>query len=282
MIAGTSAGTAVQTGSPMITEGESYEALVGDPNSLVGSPPFVRDLYYNPVGGFDFFPYGLTDTHFSARGRQGRTIRLAGSLDVPNVYGMDENTALVVTDVGTDRVSMEVLGELGVSIFDLSDATVSDSEDDYWSISDVSMTYLTEGDRYNPLTETATFSEKSPLVCNPGETVADSTDIFSTLGSNGDRDNPREFIETALDLVESCATKATGRSASTNPVPFQVTMTENNSTQGYLGADSQGVEKQSFTNLVIDIQSEKVPEPNFIFGLLGLSILGVRKKQKPH
>ena len=153
VIAGTSAGTSVQTGVPMITEGESYEAILKGANPLVGSPPFVPELYYNPLGGFGFFPYGLTDTHFSARGRQGRTIRLAADLDVQMVFGIDENTALVVRDVGK-QAEMTVLGKQGVSIFDLSEATVN--EDD-WSISDVSMTYLTAGDRYDPLTKTATF-----------------------------------------------------------------------------------------------------------------------------
>lgn len=280
VIAGTSAGTAVQTGIPMITEGESYESLLNEPQSLVGSPPFVPEPYYNPLGGFDFFPYGLTDTHFSARGRQGRTIRLAAELGLSTVYGMDENTALVVKDVGTDQVSMEVLGELGVSIFDLSNATISDPEDDYWSISDVSMTYLTEGDRYDPLTKTATLTEKDILVCDRDTIVPYSTDIFSAFNTEGDRANPREFINVALELGESCATTATGRSQETDPVAFQVTMTEKESTEIYSGLDSQGREKQSFTNLSIDIRSEKVTEPNAILSLLGLSFLGLLKRLK--
>lgn len=279
VIAGTSAGTSVQTGTPMITEGESYEALLEGPNSLVGSPPFVPELYYNPLGGFGFFPYGLTDTHFSARGRQGRTIRLAADLEVSAIYGVDENTALVVRDAGTDQVRMEVLGELGVSIFDLSNATISNPEDGYWSISDVSMTYLTEGDRYDPLTKTATFPEKSPLTCDPDEMVPASTDIFSALNSEGDRALPREFINVALDLVTSCATTATGRSEETNPVAFQVTMSDG-ATQGYFGLDTQGVEKQSFSNLAVDIQSETVPEPSAVLGIFGLSIFGVVRRHK--
>lgn len=295
VIAGTSAGTAVQTGIPMITEGESYESLLNEPQSLIGSPPFVPEPYYNPLGGFGFFPYGLTDTHFSARGRQGRIIRLAAELGVSTVYGMDENTALVVKDVGTDRVSMEVLGELGVSIFDLSNATISDPEEGDWSISDVLMTYLSEGDRYNPLTKKATFPEKNTLVCDQDKIVPYSTDIFSAFNAQGDqpeglalrdRDNPREFINVALELAESCATIATGRSQETDPVAFQVIMTETDSTEISSGLDSQGIEKQSFTNLSIDIHSsiglhsEKVPEPNAILSILGLSFFGLLRRLK--
>ena len=267
VIAGTSAGTSVQTGVPMITEGESYEAILKGANALVGSPPFVPELYYNPLGGFGFFPYGLTDTHFSARGRQGRTIRLAADLDVPMVFGIDENTALVVRDVG-NQAEMTVLGEQGVSIFDLSEATVN--EDD-WSISDVSMTYLTAGDRYNPLTKTATFPSKTPAAC-ASDTVSTSDDIFSAFNATGDRPNPREFINVALDLAASCATTATGRSAQTDPV-IQVTMSDESATS-YVGFDSQGIKKQSFVNLTVDIKRERVPEPGTV-GMIGMGILGM-------
>ena len=269
VIAGTSAGTSVQTGVPMITEGESYEAILKGANPLVGSPPFVSELYYNPLGGFGFFPYGLTDTHFSARGRQGRTIRLAADLDMPMVFGIDENTALVVRDVG-NQAEMTVLGEQGVSIFDLSEATVN--EDD-WSISDVFMTYLTAGDRYDPLTKTATFPQKTVSDC-AGETIPTSTDIFSA--ATGDRQNPSEFINVALDLAASCATTATGRSAQTDPV-VQVTMSDESATS-YVGLDSQGIKKQSFVNLTVDIK-RKVPEPSTV-GMIGMGILGMLWRRK--
>ena len=58
------------------------------------------------------------------------------------------------------------------------------------------MTYLTAGDRYDPLTKTATFPSKTPAVC-AGETIPTSADIFSAAAT-GDRPNPREFINVAV------------------------------------------------------------------------------------
>ena len=147
--------------------------------------------------------------------------------------------------------------------------TRTTNEDD-WSISDVSMTYLTAGDRYDPLTKTATFPRKTPAAC-AGETIPTSTDIFSAFDATGDRPNPREFINVALDLAASCATTATGRSAQTDPV-VQVTMSDESATS-YVGFDSQGIKKQSFVNLTVDIKRE-VPEPSTV-GMIGMGILGM-------
>ena len=55
---------------------------------------------------------------------------------------MDENTALIVTDVGTPNVRMTVLGQSGVFIFDLTGAHKRDQL--YGSIYNVSTTYITE------------------------------------------------------------------------------------------------------------------------------------------
>jgi len=56
---------------------------------------------YGP-GGIGLFGHGLLDTHFANRGRHGRLIQLlVDSADVTRgamrAFGVDENTALVVT-----------------------------------------------------------------------------------------------------------------------------------------------------------------------------------------
>ena len=56
---------------------------------------------YGP-GGIGLFGHGLLDTHFANRGRHGRLIQLlVDSSDVTRgatrAFGVDENTALVVT-----------------------------------------------------------------------------------------------------------------------------------------------------------------------------------------
>ncbi|MBD2103027.1 cyanophycinase [Leptolyngbya sp. FACHB-261] len=288
VIAGTSAGTAVQTSSPMITEGESYEALVNGSTALIGTPPLVRDLYYNPLGGLGFFEYGLTDSHFSERGRQGRTIRLASDLGIPTVYGVDENTALVVTDPSTPEVQMEVIGQGGVFISDLTGATV-DTSSDYWSISGVSATYLTEGDQYNPLSGTATFAPWKTAISNQDcGRLPLTQDIFSSLTPepplDQERANPRALTDTAIRLFNSCATSAKGQSYETDPIPYIVTLTESAEagSQGFVGTNERGTQKTSFENLLITIgpKTRPVPEPEVGFGLLGLAILSAVSQLK--
>lgn len=254
VVAGTSAGTAVQTSSPMITEGESYEALLDGPVSLIGSPPFEPTLYYNPLGGLGFFDYGMLDTHFSERGRQGRIIRLASDLETDLTFGVDENTALIVTDADTPDVNLAVLGEGGVFISDLSDATV-DETPGYWSIEGVKATYLTEGDQYDPLSKTATFGEKTALTGEGDLLPVPATEnIFSRIDpETGDWTDPRTFTETAIDLFESESTSVVGVSSETDPIRYGVAMSELEDTQGFSGLDSIGVENVSFTNLDLTI-----------------------------
>ena len=209
VIAGTSAGAAVQPSLPMIANGETYSSLVEGPVSFVGSPPFNNTLYYNPSGGLGFFDDGLIDSHFSERGRQGRLIRLAAELDVETTYGIDENTALVVDEDG----NFEVLGEGGVFISDLSESEVGEKEG-FWTISGVKITYLTEGDRFEPDTKTALFSDKSLINELSGEVALPVTEnVFSHLDDElEDWTNQRAFTEAAITLISSQADTAFGTS----------------------------------------------------------------------
>ncbi|MEL6136757.1 MAG: cyanophycinase [Cyanobacteria bacterium J06628_6] len=278
VIAGTSAGTAVQPADPMITNGETYEALLDGPVSFVGSPPFDNTLYYNPLGGLGFFDAGLIDSHFSERGRQGRLIRLAAELGIEMTYGVDENTSLIVTEDGT----FEVLGQGGVFISDLAMAEV-DEINGLWAISGVKATYLTEGDRFDPVTKTALFGEKSLLSGTAG-LVSTTDNIFSRYDDEiGDWTNQRAFTETAIALLNSQSVTAFGQSLESNPT-YGVTFTQTPITQGYAGIDSQGQQTISFANLQIDIRP--VPEPNNVLGLFGglvgwLGLTGRTHRQKP-
>ncbi len=277
VIAGTSAGTAVQPVAPMITNGETYEALRDGPVSFIGSPPFDNTLYYNPLGGLGFFEYGLIDSHFSERGRQGRLIRLAADLGIESAYGVDENTALIVTDAGTPEVNFEILGEGGVFISDLAAAKVGE-KNGYWTIFDVKATYLTEGDQFNPLTKTASFGEKSPLTGSQSQAVPLTENIFSHYDDElGDWTNQRAFTEAAIALFNSEATTAFGESFESDPT-YGVTLTKLLESQGFSGLDSQGNLKVSFENLAVDIAP--VPEPENILGLLGLLGIGLTLRRR--
>jgi cyanophycinase len=94
-IAGTSAGTAVQCKAPIIR----------------------TDKLYSPQGGFNFFPYGILDTHFSQRNRESRLIHLARKTNTPQACGIDEDTILIVKNPNTPEAKIEVLGNHAVHIY---------------------------------------------------------------------------------------------------------------------------------------------------------------------
>ena len=289
-IFGTSAGTAIQTGGryvdvrgssrcrwlPMITGGESYEALRDRDEDLcvqedwdeLFNEDYCRDrddLSYYADGGFGFFNYGLLDTHFAERGRQGRLVRLAWENYIDDAYAPDENTALVVTDVDTPEVEMSVVGERGVNIFDLSDASKDTSacrrqaNSDYEKICGVKYTYLTQGDKYNPLTKTVTIaSRKSPLTGSEHfeHAKSPSRDILSSPDNNK-RKNPRELLEVAEDLFDSRSTSTYGETYEHDPI-FKVTLTKDKASGSTGYYDTQDKEKfYSFKNLLLDFYVDK-------------------------
>lgn len=103
VIAGTSAGAAVMP-DKMIVEGDSQ------------TNPRIEVVDMGP--GLGFLPGVVIDQHFSQRGRLGRLI--SALLQEPAVlgFGIDENTAMVVTDN-----QIEVIGQGSVTIVDESETT---------------------------------------------------------------------------------------------------------------------------------------------------------------
>lgn len=127
VIAGTSAGTAVQTASPhtMITGGDSIGAFASPAYlaplwSCQPTCPAESTLSGQPTSGFGFFPYGILDTHFSERGRQGRLMQLLAQTQGQLGVGIDENTALLVNP-SAKGVQFRVMGEAGVFFAEATD-----------------------------------------------------------------------------------------------------------------------------------------------------------------
>ncbi len=94
VIAGTSAGMATQGGKITVLTGETYPSLV------------YKNYSINSNGGLGNFPgpYVL-ESHNSEMGREGRMIRILfdtkdlPGIGVPTGFGIDEDHALVVTDL---------------------------------------------------------------------------------------------------------------------------------------------------------------------------------------
>lgn len=137
IMAGTSAGTAVQGGGQyqgqatvMISNGESHHALEHGAVAAAAPQPGCQhsktcgegltqsSLTYQAAGGFGLFPWGILDTHFSERGREGRLLTLVAQTQAYYGFGVDEATALLVRAdrQQPDKAHFRVLGAEGVYV----------------------------------------------------------------------------------------------------------------------------------------------------------------------
>ena len=147
--------------TPMLTNGDSYNAIqfgafdlpapeAGCDNDQSCSNGLAENhLTFNGQGGLGLFPWGVLDTQFSERSRQGRLIRLQHDTQTRYGFGIDENTALLVSlskDETAPEAVMTVFGEHGVFVADIEKAT-SSGEGAATAISAVSTHYLTREDK---------------------------------------------------------------------------------------------------------------------------------------
>ncbi|MBD2448969.1 cyanophycinase [Nostoc sp. FACHB-152] len=108
VVAGTSAGAAVMP-DKMIVEGDSQ------------STPRMEIVEMGP--GLGFLPGVVIDQHFLQRGRLGRLITALVREPAVLGFGIDENTAIAITD---DQI--EVIGEGSVTIVDESESTHNNAD----------------------------------------------------------------------------------------------------------------------------------------------------------
>ncbi len=171
IVAGTSAGTAVQSGGnlgplfarqqvPMISNGSSRQAL--QTGAVAAAAPLAGceknhscpaklaedQLTYRTQGGLGLFPFGVMDTHFSERGREARLVRLLSDTQTRYGFGVDEATALLVGFDQTQPTNARfgVIGAAGVYIADLAGAKTSGNGAD-WQINQVRTHYLSREDQ---------------------------------------------------------------------------------------------------------------------------------------
>jgi cyanophycinase len=149
VLGGTSAGAAMMSNS-MIIGGDSN----CNPRSGV--------MEIGP--GMDFLPDTMIDTHFSQRGRFGRLLTAVAHYPQDVGFGIDENTALVLSDH-----QLEVLGENSVTVIDAGGITYTNlpdlERDQPLTLHGVKVHVLSEGQKFDlekraPVDETAK-TEKS-------------------------------------------------------------------------------------------------------------------------
>lgn len=133
VIGGTSAGAAMMSNS-MIIRGES------------NCSPRFGGMDIGP--GMDFLRDTMIDTHFSQRGRIGRLLTAIAHYPQDIGFGIDENTALVVTNS-----QCEVIGENTVTVVDAGGITYTNLPDIEWeqalSIHGVKIHVLSMGHKFD-------------------------------------------------------------------------------------------------------------------------------------
>ncbi len=222
VIGGSSAGTAVQAGgqlhagapvNPMINGGSSHDVL---------RDGYSSDEMY-AAGGLGMFHWGITDTHFSERAREGRLLTLAQQHGVRFGFGVDETTALLVTE-GADVTTMEVVGANGVYIIDLQGSQVVQAKP--LNINGVTTHFLNEGDKFiwNPQSQSYQIEFNSAAtvvgVSNKARTVRNSDVLY--------QDNYRQMVS---EMVTRGSSRAEGTSYESDPT-YQVILTRQSETLG--------------------------------------------------
>ncbi|WP_460828283.1 type 1 glutamine amidotransferase family protein [Marilutibacter aestuarii] len=130
VVGGTSAGSAVQSGGPMLSNGSPEQALR---QGAQASPPprpgcsaagdcvggLDEDAFtYWPGGGLGLAPGLVVDTHFSERGREARLVRLLADTGARWGIGVDETSALHLRWEGIDRLAINAVGASGGWVFE--------------------------------------------------------------------------------------------------------------------------------------------------------------------
>lgn len=137
-IGGTSAGSAVQSGGPMLSNGSVEQALArgaiaapppvpgcaraGSCGALDGNALDENAFTYWPAGGLALAPGLIVDTHFSERARELRLLRLLTDTGQRWGIGADETSALHLRWVDEDAFELRALGASGGWLFDAASA----------------------------------------------------------------------------------------------------------------------------------------------------------------
>jgi cyanophycinase len=215
VVAGTSAGAAVQSGGlwkgkkvPMLGGGYSWDVLAN--GIAVGTGPSAQEgtagrSYVE--GGLGFFRYGVLDQHFSQRTREGRLVRATKEAGLDYGFGVDENTSLVVGQPdASGKTTMTVLGAGGVFIADLRGATASVQGSALYTVSGVVTHYISAGDKI----EIDAAGELRVILGNTKPVVSLSASAPQATATQVQEYGTSNYLKLSLKMGETGAASARG------------------------------------------------------------------------
>ena len=209
LIAGTSAGAAMQSATMIGVAGLPDRAMDEGMDALdfgLTDNPHCRGLLVTP--GLAFFRGGIVDQHFSQyRGRLGRLARATIDRGVRFGFGVDENTAMLVSPTG----AIEVVGAGGVTIVDSVDARCHDGPLGC-TIDGLRISCFQSGDRFDPASGAVEVHPEKVLAISGTETFQGNHIVPDIAGGGavpyalfqGLADNTsRKLVGIALRYAES-------------------------------------------------------------------------------
>ena len=255
VVAGTSAGAAMQSEVMMAVSGLPDDALDEGMDALdfgTSDNPQRRGLYV--ARGLSFFPKGIIDQHFGQfRGRVGRLSRTLIEKKIRFGFGVDENTALIVTPGG----DLEARGTGYVTIIDAQDATMTDGPLGC-HMKGLRLSCISDRDRFHPDTSTLTVSpQKKPV--DKAEGFNHGNYLMTDIAGNG-------ALKHALfqGLAENTSLKQTGiwlRFSQTFSHGYRFTFQKTDRSQSWAGPedDSYSYAVRDFSLTVEPILSTLLP-----------------------
>ncbi|WP_337050371.1 cyanophycinase [Priestia megaterium] len=245
VLGGTSAGAAIMSNT-MLAGGDSYGALsygftdtYDDMTQQEGGPAYLEK-------GLGFFQYGLVDQHFDNKARLGRLIATAYEKGNKNqlAYGIDEDTAMVVNNLGKQ---IEVVGRGGITLVDLAKVQANDKfPSDYKNIL---ISCITPGDKVNMTTK--------EIVINPAKTSTRKNEYYSEkVGPNTGLFSPhgvlRKFL--AYDLINNAQSKEIKSYAFNQGKGFELTFRKSPESNGYWAYTDGQKDDYSIVKVALDIK----------------------------
>jgi cyanophycinase len=243
VVAGSSAGAAIMS-STMFYNPKTILAMlrtgITDGQEIAPGLGFVGD---------DVF----IDQHLLVRGRFARMIPAMLAKNYKLGLGVDEDSAMVING----KREVEVIGYTGALLIDLSHVVVDKTKPDF-NVSNVRLSYLDRGDKFNIITQSFTPSpDKAGGRLDP-QRPALRGPVYSNdiLGNSAVVDIMERLIDS--DQEEAIGV-ASGNPRSTTPeVGFEFRFTKTADSVGYI---SSVAEAYSVLNIRLDVRPIDIPRP---------------------
>ncbi|XP_057371028.1 cyanophycinase-like [Daphnia carinata] len=221
MVAGNSA---IMGNSVVTHSGDSINALVQGTKYQRSFSGKQFPLAYCKHGGLGFLNNYVLDSHFSDQGREMRLIRtLLDSRDLPYIgtpkgLGVDENTALVISNPLSKPVGKVITAEVSLSgVFFVDVSTVPAESSSTATYEKIPFSFFTVNDTIDLTSGEATYASwKIPIAGEEWfEDAIPSSDIFSA-------ETPSEWRQTNRRLIDCKEVNVTCTSLSSVVPRFQV------------------------------------------------------------